>query len=549
MHKPGAVLDIAVTDEDRELLIAAWRRHAHWLLHDMEWGDEELATRCFEGGVSLALSAPIDGLYTATEINEAAWEAARDWLEGGQRHLLQRASRQLRREYRDEERPRLQRLIDVAKEKHTPVLLDEDSLTLGTGRHGETWDLFELPHPDDVNWAQHKAIPTALITGTNGKTTTVRLLASIAKAAQNVAGVSSTDWLSIGDELLDRDDYAGPGGARLVLRDQRCQLAILETARGGMLRRGLAVEHANVALITNIAADHLGDFGVATVDDLADVKWTVTKALNANDTLVLNAEDPLLVARMPDVTCKLVMFSLSRKNPVFAQHLKSGGVGFCVRRGRLTRITKKAEEPFVSVTKIPLSYDGAAAHNVANCLAAAAVATALGISLEHIATGLVTLTNENNPGRANVFDIAGRSVLVDFAHNPAGLEALVPMASKLPAKRRALVIGQAGDRPDEDLKQFAEAASGLEFQRIFIKRMDGHARGRGVGDVARLMRDSFIEQGYSAKNISIVKTELDAARAALRWAKAGDLVLFLSHENREKTQEFFTTRQTKSKES
>ena len=220
LPRAGAVMDIAVSDQERELLIAAWRLHARRLLEELDWDDEQLAVRPFDGGVSLALSAPEDGLYTATELNETAYEAARDLIEGSQRHLLIRAARSLRAEYRDEERPRLQRLLSAAREHGTPVVLDEEILTLGTGMHSQSWDLFELPHPDEVKWRRLKAVPTALVTGTNGKTTTVRLLASIAKTAGKIAGVSSTDWLAMGDELLHRDDYAGPGGARRTIKLQ-----------------------------------------------------------------------------------------------------------------------------------------------------------------------------------------------------------------------------------------------------------------------------------------------------------------------------------------
>lgn len=545
LSRPGAVTDVSVREEDVELLVAAWRRHAKRLLDDLDW-PVELGVRPFDGGVSLALAAPEDGLYAATELNEAALDAARDALDGSQRQLLQRAARALRSEYRDEERPRLQRLLAAAHEHACPVILDEDELTLGSGRHGQTWDLYELPHPDDVPWAKLKAIPTALITGTNGKTTTVRLLASIARAAGKTAGVSSTDWLAMGDELLDRDDYAGPGGARIVLRDKRCELAILETARGGLLRRGLAVQHADVALITNIAADHLGDYGITTVDDLADVKWSLTRALNGRGRLVLNAEDALLMARADQSPAPLVLFSMGPRHPTFAAHVAAGGVGFTIQRGRIVKMRGKQLTPIVSLRRIPITYGGKAKHNVANALAAAAVADVLRITAEDIAQGLSSLSNEDNPGRANLYDIKGASVFLDFAHNPAGLEALMPVIDALPAKRRLLVTGQAGDRGDDDIRAFAEAVGDTRFDRIILKRMDGHARGRDSGEVAAIMRDAFLNMGYAARSISTAKTELDATRAALRWARPGDLIVLLSHEKRDETRELLSARATQS---
>ena len=521
---PGAVIDVAVDDRDGELLVAAWRRHVRYLLEDIDWSPD-LAVRPFEGGVSLAIAAPPDGLYTATELNEAAWEAARDLLEGGQRHLLRRAARQLRSAYRDEERPRLKRLLEAARERGVEVLLDEELLTLGSGRYGQSWDLYELPHPDDVDWKRLRSVPTVLITGTNGKTTTTRLLASIAAAAKRTAGVSSTDWLAIGDELLDRDDYAGPGGARRVLRDRRCELALLETARGGLLRRGLAMERADVALITNISSDHLGDYGVETIEDLADVKWTVTRALDGKGVLVLNAEDPLLLARAKrGVTGKLLLFSLDPRNAFFTRHIEAGGTGVTVSRGRIVRMTRREREGIVGVRSIPVTFNGTASYNVANALAATAVALALGVASDSIAKGLGALRNADNPGRGNLYTVDGITVLLDFAHNPAGLRALMPVVTSLPAKRCLLVTGQAGDRSDEDIRDFARAAGDFRFDRVLIKRMDGHGRGRPTGEVAKLLKRAFRAEGYPAASIGLVKSELGAVQSALRWAQPGDLV-------------------------
>ena len=545
LDRPGAVVDVSVDAVDRDLLIAAWERVARRLVGDLGWEDVVYSARPFDGGVSLALAAPVDGLYTATEVNEAAWEAACDWIAGGQRHILRRVSRSLRDEYRDEERPRLKRLLAAARDQQVAVILDEDAVTLGSGRGSASYDLHEVPHPDDVAWDRLHCVPTVMVTGTNGKTTTVRLLASIGSAAGLCTGVSSTDWLAMGDELLDRDDYAGPGGARLVLRDTRCELAILETARGGLLRRGLAVERADVALITNIAADHLGEYGIHTVDDLTTVKWTVAQALGADGRLVLNAEDENLMDCAPSHSGTKVLFSVDPRNAYFKAHIAAGGLGFTILRGRMTRVEGERREGFLSVRAMPLAYDGAARHNVSNGLAAAAVADAVGIGLKTIAAGLKALGNDANPGRANVIRINDVTVLIDFAHNPAGLEALLPLALKLPAKRRMLVTGQAGDRSDQDLRAFAEAAGRDNFDRIVLKRMDGHARGRAEGEVAELMREAFLAMGYRARAITQTITELDAARAALRWARPGDLILFLSHERRDATQAFFSERATR----
>ena len=182
---------------------------------------------------------------------------------------------------------------------------------------------------------------------------------------------------------------------------------------------------------------------------------------------------------------------------------------------------------------MPICFGGAARHNVANCLGATALAHALGLSREAIRDGLCAMGEDDNPGRANLYDIDRVSVLLDFAHNPHGLQAVIDMAAALPAQRRLLIIGQAGDRGDEDIRDLARAAAGLAFDRVLIKRMDKHSRGRPDGEAATMLREEFRLQGYKARQIAEHRSELGAMRAGLRWAKPGDQIVFLVHEDRD----------------
>ena len=489
--RPGAVIDVEFGEFPPNLVIGAWESQARRLLDEIGWKEEGVCGRRFEGGASLAISAPVDALYTATEINEAAWDAARD-------------------------------------------MLDTDEVSLGLGVHSRCWSLGDVPHPDDVDWTSLRPIPLALVTGTNGKTTTVRLMSAIGQAAGLTTGISSTDWISIGGEILEKDDYAGPEGARRILRHRRCELAVLETARGGLLRRGLAVERADAALITNIASDHLGEFGVQNLEELADVKWVVTHALGDRGTAVLNADDPRLVARSPRLAGPIIWFSPDPHNPLLKTHREAGGTVCTLNRGRIVLMEGQSVTPVVSLKKIPICFGGAARHNVANALGAAALAHALGIAPTAIASGLCALGNEDNPGRSNLYQVGDVSVLLDFAHNPHGLKATTELAAALPAKRRALVIGQAGDRSDDDIRGLVRATEVLPFDRVFIKRMEKYSRGRPVGEVATMMREEFLAQGYRAAQLRSSTTEISALRAALKWSQRGDLVVFLSHEDRDK---------------
>ena len=531
--RPGAVIDVEFGDLPANLVIGAWEQQARKLLDEVGWKDELTCCRRFEGGASLAISAPVDALYTATEINDAAWDAARDLIEGGHRQLLLRVARDLRAEIRDEERPRLQRLISAARERGVPVVLDTDEVSLGLGVHSRCWSLGDVPHPDDVDWSSLGPVPVALVTGTNGKTTSVRLMSAIGAAAGISTGISSTDWLSIGGEVIEKDDYAGPEGARRILRHRRCELAVLETARGGLLRRGLAVERADAALITNIASDHIGEFGVQNLEELADVKWVVTRALGDQGVLALNADDPRLVARADRFPGRIIWFSADAANPLMRAHAAAGGTTCTLNRGRIVLREGEKLTPVVAVKRVPLCFGGAAVHNVANALGATALAHALGIDAESIGKGLCAMRNEDNPGRSNLYDIGGVTVLLDFAHNPHGLRALVAMAARMPAQRRALIIGQAGDRSDEDIRDLAWAPEEVRFDRVFIKLLDKYSRGRPDGEAAAMLRQEFLTQGYRAADLKTSKTELGALRSALRWAKPGDQVVCLAHEDRD----------------
>lgn len=530
---PGAVIDVAFGELNPRLVIGAWESEARRLLDEVGWQQEQLCVRCFEGGASLAISAPLDALYSATEVNEAAWDAACDLVAGSKRQLLQRVARQLQEEIRDEERPRLQRLLAAAKAHAVPVVLDTDRVSFGLGKYSAGWDLGDLPDPDQVGWQGLGSIPLALVTGTNGKTTSVRMLAAIGKAAGFTTGVSSTDWLAMGDTILEKDDYAGPEGARKILRDRRCELAVLETARGGLLRRGLAVAHADAVLITNISSDHLGEFGVQTLDQLADVKWIATRALDDTGSLVLNAEDPYLVARAPSSIANLVWFAADPANAVLREHAKAGGTICTLDRGRIVLRHQGKLVPVVKLEQVPICFGGAARHNVMNALGVTALSYGLGLSVPAIRAGLKSMKSADNPGRANLYSFNGIRVLLDFAHNPAGLEALVELAAGLPASRRLLVIGQAGDRSDQDIRGLAQATAGLHFERVLIKRLDGYSRGRAPGETADMLRAEFLSQGYSKRQLGEHIKEMDALRAAIRWARAGDLIVFLAHEDRD----------------
>ncbi|MGB5889109.1 MAG: Mur ligase family protein, partial [Thermoanaerobaculia bacterium] len=465
---PGAVIEVELEGEDPTRLIEVWQSQARRILAEVGWPDSELAHRSHPGGLTLAFTAPIDALYAATEVNEWALAAARAELEGTEPGDLAAAGVRLRAEIAAESNTQLMALLAAAAEHGVSCLSDDDQASVGLGTGSMTWHARELPALDQIDWQRVHDIPVALVTGTNGKSTTVRLLTSILAAAGKVAGSCSTDWIRVGDEVVEKGDYSGPGGARQVLRHPGAEVAVLETARGGMLRRGLAVRRADVALVTNIAEDHLGESGIYDLDDLTKAKLIVHQAAKR---LVLNADDPLLSRHGLELGLPITWFSLEADNMLVERHRAKGGHGCRLVGPQIVFDRGPDTQPVTSVESIPLTLGGAARHNVANALGAVGVAVALGVSMEAIRSGLAGFQGDShdNPGRLNVFELDRVTAIVDFAHNPHGIKALLEMASAMPARRRLVSTGQAGDRDDDSIRQLASTIADARPDRVIVK--------------------------------------------------------------------------------
>ncbi len=531
---PGAIIDIEIDsdEDDIESFIENWRYWMDRSLDALGLRDRQTFVRRYLGGASLAVSAPIDMLYTLSDLQDWVYQAAIDPPDESDFAQMREL---FARSLADDANPSLIELQNTALDRGAPFLWDDDVVSIGFGVHSRQWPTHDLPAAEEIEWASLGAIPVALITGTNGKTTTTRLLGHIAHCAGLVVGSSGTDWIAIDDDILDRGDYSGPGGARKVLRDRRVQIGLLETARGGMLRRGLACQRVDCALITNVAEDHLGEFGVESIEQLADVKWVVSRAVShGGGTLVLNAIDPLLVARAKKHPGAIAWFSRI-KNPV----LEGAPDRALVESESLVVHRNDTELLRVPLVEVPITFGGAAEHNVDNALAAAMVAARLGLPAAAIERGLRTFNPNDNPGRSNIVDADGRTVLIDFAHNPHGMQAFMKLARSRPAERRLLLIGQAGDRGDDDICALAAAVEPLDFDRILIKDMDDYSRGRAHGETAGILWSAFIDLGVPENVMQRCTDEMEACRLAMEWSRPGDQLVLFVHAQRDAVLEFF----------
>jgi len=533
---PGVAIEIVIHDErpervdagvDAGVIVDAWRDAARHILDAVGWRKERLATRTFPGGMILALTAPIDALYAATEVNEWAWAAAEAALNGQPEPSLEEGAAALKAVIEAEENPALMALAAAAAARDVAFLADGETASVGLGNGSLSWPLAELPRPDDIDWRRVHDVPAILVTGTNGKTTTVRLVADMVAAAGKMPGVASTDGITVGSEVVARGDYSGPGGARIVLRHPRVEVACLETARGGILRRGLAVRRADAALITNVAADHLGEFGVHDLDGLVDTKLVVTRVVGRDGRVVLNADDPRLKKRAAEIQAPITWFTLEPGS--------GGGRRACmVESGAIVLARDRRRDLVVAVNEVPIFLDGKARHNVYNALGAVGLADALGLPIAAMAAALVGFRNTpgQNPGRGNLLELGGVRVLVDYAHNPHGMAAVVDMVASLPTQRRLVVLGQAGDRDDEAIRELARTAWQLRPDRVLVKELPLYLRGRAEGEVPALLESELRRLGAPPDAVARAGNEMAAVREALTWARPGDLLVLPIHEER-----------------
>ncbi|MEX0900826.1 MAG: Mur ligase family protein [Gammaproteobacteria bacterium] len=507
--RPSVVLDVACSPDEARAFQPQWEAAVLRMYAALGWDAPVFHAAPFTAGISVAFDAPIDRLYAGIAVAEWAWAECTGEAVDFDETVSAVATRA-----DDDANPALLALHAAAVAHRVPFLWDDDLVSVGHGASALTWLPRELPAPEAVDWASRGRIRVALVTGTNGKTTTSRLIAHILRTAGYATGLTSTEGAFIDAQVLDTGDYAGPGGARMVLRDPGAQAAVLETARGGLLRRGLGVETADVALITNIAEDHLGDFGSQTMQELLDIKWVVTRAVRDAGLLVLNADDPALVQQARDYPGRIAWFSLDPDKPVH-----------CQLRGDALYL---GDERLCAAAEIPLSLGGLATHNIANALAAAAVCDGLKISIAHIREGLLTMAPDANIGRGNLYSTGGCQVLVDFAHNPHAMRAIVATARALPAPRRLLAFSQPGDRPDALIRELAREAWALDPDCVVVSELEVYARGRAPGEVVGIIRDELMRCGARDEQVVHTQTEIEALEHALAWAQPGDLVVMLA---------------------
>lgn len=370
-------------------------------------------------------------------------------------------------------------------------------------------------------------IPIIAVTGTNGKTTTTRLIAHIMKNIGKNTGYTTTEGVYIGNRLIQPGDNTGPVSAQMVLRDPTVEVAVLEIARGGLLRAGLGFDGCDIGIVMNVTADHLGLKDINSLEEMARVKAIIPENVFESGYAVLNADDKLVLKMRDRLECNIALFSMDENNPEIAKHTKKGGVACVYENNYITLIKGQWKLRVEKVINIPLTYSGKAAFMIQNVLAATLASYILrGVSIEDIKFGLNSFVPSvtQTPGRLNLIEVGNFTVLIDFAHNPAGMEALSKFVEKIPNKVKTGVIGGTGDRRDDDIRNLAKIATRM-LTNIII-REDESLRGRDVGVVNKLMLEGVRSEKPDIP-VKIIEDETEAITYALKNAKKGELLVIL----------------------
>ena len=378
-------------------------------------------------------------------------------------------------------------------------------------------------------------IPVVAVTGTNGKTTTSRMIAHIARTDGTLVGWSNTDGIYIDGELVEAGDYSGPSGAGRVLAHKNVRLAVTETARGGILLRGIGLTRNDVSVVTNVSADHLGLQGIDTVDQLAEVKGVVPRITRPGGWAVLNADDPRVFAMRTTIKAHPWVFSRDPDSPAIREVLSTGGRATTVIDGWVSVLKPDADpDPLIELVDVPMTLAGLSRFNVENTLAAASAALAVGIPREVVVKGLGSFRPdpEHNPGRMNFFSIGDVSVVVDLAHNEAGLEALLEIMNgvRRPEARLLLGLGAVGDRQDELVDKLGEIGA-RDADVVVIAHKERYLRGRTTEELEELLRAGAARVGV--EDVPAYPTEVAGLAALVEQAQPGDVVGLMCHADRQ----------------
>lgn len=533
----GTVLDIPLT-HDQKYLVRLWHHQVHALLPELGWGDIQTAYKIYNQGIRLALQAPFDITLAACDVIDFTWASVRQYIEKGYFKTPEEAKEALLPLIYEQQNLKVRQIYQLGTSKGFNVFYDPDNrqITIGSGNQCFQACIDDI-EVDDINWAKVGDIPVVLITGTNGKTTTVRLTSFLCQVNEKGVGYCSTDWVMINGEVIDYGDYSGPTGNRYVLTNPDIDVAVLEVARGGLCTRGLAITNVTAASVTNVSADHLGMDGIETVEQMAEAKSIVYKTVARKGHAIVNLDSPEIKSRYESGLIEGTKVFFSQKmtehqlRPFFQQ---AAYIAF-IKNGFFVLQTQQNEHTIAEIDAVPITVRGYATHNIENVLNAICLGYELGLTPEEIAKGLKSFQNsaENNFGRANVYYYNGATFIIDFAHNPKALESICNMALAYKPERVWLMWGQTGDRLNL-VDKMCQITAEFNPDFMLIKDVPGYLRGAEEGEMPTAIEQGLLKYGMTEDKLKHFEDEIPGLQYALDHAKPGDVHIMLIHKAPEK---------------
>ncbi|WP_232223310.1 Mur ligase family protein [Francisella frigiditurris] len=528
----GTVLDVPLKDNKDEMT-KLFYKEAERILPALGWKDIKITHKFFRNGVRLAFIAPVDITMPACDVIDFVWLSARELVEKGTAKSIEEAKEKLLPLINEDKNLTYRKLYDLAKSKGFNVFREKNKAFIGSGKGSYEVDLSEVDF-DNIPWSDIYDIPAIIVTGTNGKTTTVRLTDFICRYAGKLTGYTSTDWVKVNNELIDEGDYSGPTGHQFVLTNKKVEVALLESARGGLLKRGLIETFVDAAAVTNVSADHLGEDGIETVAELAEAKSIVFRTMGENSHAIINLDDKYMKQRFDTLKCKKIVATQHPENHDMNYYLANADYASIVENGKFCWVEKGVKKELLNVVDAPITIKGFAKHNVENAMLAIALAFKLGVSLDTITSALKAYVNDAsvNPGRANFFEVEGKTVVLDYGHNEAAIDALLTMVQACyKGGKKYLLIGTTGDRKniispinDVILKH------GVDF--VVLKETVKYLRGAEPGELPKAIKEDLAKKGFDTVNKShLVHKELDGVKYILDKLGPNDIgVLFCQAE-------------------
>lgn len=521
----GTVLDIPLID-DRKKLTKLFNQEAYRILPELGWTEIKLEHKFFNNGVRFAMTAPVDITMPACDVIDFIWASVRQFVEEGSYKTIEEAKSELMDFINEDQNLKYRKLHELAKTKGFNAFRDKDTAFVGSGIGCYEFDLIN-DEIDNIDWSKVYDIPAVIVTGTNGKTTTVRLTDFICRYAGKLTGYTSTDWVKVNNELVDEGDYSGPTGHQFVLTNKDVEIALLESARGGLLKRGLIESYVNAAAVTNVSADHLGEDGIETVAELAEAKSIVFRTVGEGSHAIINLDNSYMKAKFDELDCSKIVITQNPQDHDMDYYLANSDYASIVENGEFVWIEKGIKKSLLKVVDAPLTVKGFAKHNIENALVAIALSFKLGISFENISNALKSYENDpkENRGRANVFEWDNKVAVVDYAHNEAGMESLLSMMKAYDKGGKTyLMIGTTGDRkylisPINDIIMKHD----VDF--IVLKETASYLRGAEPLELPFLTKKDLEKKGFDLANTYISCGELEGVEYIVERLQDNDVAI------------------------